>query len=123
MNIRAIAYVEFLPPANEVWGKVIFLQTSVILSGGGVLHLKGGLHPGRVYIQWGGCLHPGGWADPPPQALRDTVNKRAVRVLLECILVSSTPCGVFTLPETDSGSDVDSDSNLNGYIVLCITLH
>ena len=33
----------------------------------------------------------GGWADPPPQIhgiLRDTVNKRAVHSLLECILVS-----------------------------------
>ena len=60
MNIRAIAYVEFLPRANEVWGKVIFSQASVILS-------RGSLHPWRgVYIQWGGCLHPGGWADPPP---------------------------------------------------------
>ena len=42
----------------------------------------------------GGCLHPGGgsasrggWADPPPRILRDTVNERAVRILLECILV------------------------------------
>ena len=26
---------EFLPPANEVWGKVIFSEASVILSGGG----------------------------------------------------------------------------------------
>ena len=44
----------------------------------GVLHLGGGV------------LHRGSWADPPPKIhgiLRDTVNKRAVRILLECILV------------------------------------
>ena len=44
----------------------------------------------------GGCLHPGGgvWAEPPdadpPQihgVRRDAVNKRAVVVLLECILI------------------------------------
>ena len=75
--------------------------------------IQGGLHPGGgvgvsiqgVCIQeegWGsaskgsasGGLHPGGrgsasegWADPRPRALRDMVNKRAVRILLECILV------------------------------------
>ena len=51
-----------LPPANEVWGKVIFLHLSVIVFTGGV--------PGQV--------HP---------RLGDTGNKRAVRILLECILV------------------------------------
>ena len=45
MNIRS-----FLPPANEVWGKVIFLHLSVILFVGG----PGGLVPGG-----GGCLVPG----------------------------------------------------------------
>ena len=59
----------FLPPANEVWGKVIFLHMSVILFTGGVsAPLDADPHPLD--------------ADPP-----DTVNKRAVRILLECILV------------------------------------
>ena len=122
----------FLPPANEVWGKVIFLQASVILSMVGGIPacitghmtrgacIQGGLHPGglhqgksasrkgsaswgsasrEVCIQEGVCIQGGlhrggsasrGWADPLPEIygiLRDTVNKRATRILLECILV------------------------------------
>ena len=49
-----------LPPANEVWGKVIFSQASVILSTGG-----GGMHPGDPpppsttgYGQQAGGTHP-----------------------------------------------------------------
>ena len=48
---------------------------------------------GGVCIHWG--LHPGegsaksNWADPPLQILWDMVNKRAVHILLECILVLS----------------------------------
>ena len=38
-----------------------------------------------------GGLHLGGWANPPPPTthwiLQDMVNERAVRILLECILV------------------------------------
>ena len=106
-----------LPPENEVWRKMIFLLVSVILSTEGVasrhasqvtwlggLHL-GGLHPGGgVRIQRRGSassrggsasrgrgLHPGvciqGGGQIPLQALQDTDNKWAVRILLECILV------------------------------------
>ena len=50
----------------------------ICIQGEGVC-LQGGLPPGRG-------LHPGG-VGRPPQALRDTVNKREVRILLECILV------------------------------------
>ena len=58
-----------LPPANEVCGKVMFLQVSVILfTGGGV--------PSP-----GGCLLEA----PLPRRLL----LRAVRILLECILVFS----------------------------------
>ena len=63
------------------WGKVIFSQASVILSIGGV--------PGQV--------HPPGPGTPPPRTRctspwkqcmpGDTGNKRAVRILLEYILV------------------------------------
>ena len=46
-----------------------------------------GVISGRgVYVMWGVC-------DAPPQILRDTVNERAVRILLQCILVYS--CGPF----------------------------
>ena len=52
----------------------MFLHLSVILFRGGVSqHAMGQTHP------------PG---QTPPPILRDTVNKRAVRILLECILVS-----------------------------------
>ena len=70
MNIRAIAYVKFLPRANEVWRKVIFSQASVILS-------RGSLHPWRgVYIQGVGvCIQ--GVGQTPPQALRSTSGRYA----------------------------------------------
>ena len=38
---------------------------------------------GRGHAWWGGHA----WHTCPPQILRDTVNERAVRILLECILV------------------------------------
>ena len=47
---------------------------------------RGCLHPGVPASR--GCLHPGGLGRPPSNwILRDTVNGRAVRILLECILV------------------------------------
>ena len=122
----------FLPPANEVWGKVIFLHQFVILFTGvacvvtwgeGGMHgcsggqhvwlLWGGMHGffpgsmrgcswggGHAWLLWGGrcmvfsgghawffsggaCLVLGG----VHRIRRDTVNERAVRILLECILV------------------------------------
>ena len=59
---------------------------SVILSTGG-----GGMH-GRGHVWWGGHAWQGGVhgrapMPPSPQILRDTVNERAVRILLERILV------------------------------------
>ena len=57
----------------------MFLHLPVILFMGG-----GGLHPGGSASR-GVCIQ-GGW-QTPPRALRDTINKRTVRVLLECILV------------------------------------
>ena len=44
---------------------------------------RGGMHGGR-HAWWGGACMAGGRAW---QILRDTVNERAVRILLECILV------------------------------------
>ena len=111
-----------LPPANEVWGKVIFSQVFVCPQGvgfstcitgymtrgpasSGVLPLagvciQGGLHPGGVCIQ--GDLHRGGsWTASLPEIheiLWDTVNKWAVRILLECILVRSNFRNYVLLP-------------------------
>ena len=73
----------FLLPANEVWGKVIFLHLSVILftgGGGGGAGIWEGT-PGRYTPS-----HPRA-GTPPSNACWDTVNKRAIRILLECILV------------------------------------
>ena len=63
-----------VPPANEVWGKVIFSQACV----------KNSAHKGGGVSASGpeGICQP-----PPPRALRDMVNKLVVRILLECILV------------------------------------
>ena len=74
-QIKGFSSTNFLPPANEVCKRLCFYTClSVVL-------FMGGLHPG-VCIQ-------AGWADPPPHhlILGDTVNERAVRILLECIVV------------------------------------
>ena len=101
-------FVFLLPPANEVWGKVIFLHLSVILftvgclvPGGGGVPGPGGSAPGGCLVPGGGLLLGGAWSwvgllrgcvpspggvvpggDTPPRLLL-----RAVRILLECILV------------------------------------
>ena len=51
-----------LPPANEVWGKVIFLHLFVILFTGGFLFWGGVCSRGGSY-SWGGCLL---WGVPAP---------------------------------------------------------
>ena len=66
----------FITARKRSWGKVIFLHLSVILFTGGV--------PGRRGAWSGGVPGPGGvpGGDPPEWLLL-----RAVRILLECILV------------------------------------
>ena len=59
----------FLPPAKEVWDKVIFLPLSVIL-------FTGGVYPIAF------------WDTPPPPGQTPPGNKWVVHILLECILVS-----------------------------------
>ena len=73
----------FLPPVNEVWGKVMFLHLSVRSQvGGGSASREGlpggpackGLHSGWLCMQGRGMPRgvasrgsaSGGWADPPP---------------------------------------------------------
>ena len=78
----------FLPLTNEVWGNVMFSQVFVCPHGGG------GWLPSMHH--W--SHNQGGSAQPPRMQTpldadhdpRDTVNKRAVRILLECILVLKT---------------------------------
>ena len=103
----------FLPPANEVWGKVIFSQASVILFMGGACmprgHAwgggpKGARMAGGVHGQGWGCVHgrgaytargrsvcvvgwQGGIHGWRGHAWERRPLQRAVRILLECILV------------------------------------
>ena len=74
--------MSFLAPANEVWGKVIFLHLSVILFTGWEYVL-----PPDRYTPPVGTHTPPGRYTPRQCMLADTGNKRAVRILLECILV------------------------------------
>ena len=70
-----------LPPANEVWDKVIFLYLCVILFTAG--------SASRGCVWRGGICIPGGY----PQILRNTVKEQVVHIILECILV----CNIFFL--------------------------
>ena len=66
-----VFFSQFLPPANEVWGKVIFSEACVknsVHGGGGVRRIR-----------------------------RDTVNERAIRILLECIPVQYFFSVLFSL--------------------------
>ena len=70
-------------------------------AGGGGMHGAGGVCGARVCVWcWGACVVPGGvrgvgacvvlgGAGGVRGIRRDTVNERAVRILLECILVRS----------------------------------
>ena len=88
------------------WGKVIFSHASVILSTGGRVCSRGCLLPGWSLL-WGclvlgdvcsrglsgpgGCLVLGGYLVPggcPVETPSGWLLLRAVRILLECILVS-----------------------------------
>ena len=81
----------FLPPANEVRGKVMFLLTSVILStrGGSLCMMSLPVWlPDPMFLPGGICL----WGGPSWTEMdRDTPvpydKEWAVHILLECILV------------------------------------
>ena len=86
------------------FGKVMFLHVSVILStGGGSAPLHAGIHPPVAESPTGtdtptpGSRPPSGSRHPPAQCiLGDTGNKRAVSILLECILVENVSADVDT---------------------------
>ena len=114
--------VMFLPPANEVWDKVIFLYLSVILFTGGKGYLgrypcppgpsstRDQVHlPGTRYTTLGpGTPSPQDQVPPPRELcmLGDTGNKRAVRILLECNLVNYY---VFTIRQRNICKETKSD--------------
>ena len=64
--------IVLLPPANEVWGKVMFLHLSVCL-----------FTAGGWSASVGGSASRGDWADPPP----GYYGIWSTSILLECILV------------------------------------
>ena len=86
----------YLPQRS--WAKVMFLQASVILSTrGGLPQCMLGYHspqeqtppPLGADTPWD-QTHPGTRLSPPPGSRRQhMVNERPVRILLECILVST----------------------------------
>ena len=86
-----------LPPANEIWGKVIFSQASVILFPGGsgfpaciTGHMTRGVCIQGRSVSRRVCIQMGvGGLGRYYQILWYTVNRRAVRFLLDYILVSS----------------------------------
>ena len=49
--VNIISGIVLLPPANEVWGKVIFLHQFVILFTGGACMVAPG---GHAWLLWGG---------------------------------------------------------------------
>ena len=79
----------YLLPANEVWGKVIFLHLFVILftGGWGLPQYMLGYHPPDQAPHQTSPPGPGTLPPPVQSMLGDTVNARAVRILLECNLV------------------------------------
>ena len=91
----------FLPPTNKVWAKVIFsvacVKNSVhrgVTSSGtprtGTPNPPGQVPPGRYpLVLYPLGIYPPGHVHPQDQyMLGDMGNKRAVRILLECILVT-----------------------------------
>ena len=115
ISVNFQVFLHYYRPQRS-WGKVMFLQASVILLTGGVClsacwdttttpPLKQ-TPPRRAYTPHGADIPPG--ADPPDQAppsweqtpppqsmLGDTVNARAVRILLECNLVYKVTSELF----------------------------
>ena len=74
-----------LPPATKLGQGNIFRS----MRGGG-MHGRGHAWQGHVWhgvVHGSRCAWQGGWH--AWQILRDTVNERAVRILLECILVTT----------------------------------
>ena len=59
-----------LKPANEVWGKVMFSEASVILSTAGGVCIGGG----GWSASWGGAMNGGGGQTPSPS---DTIGIRS----------------------------------------------
>ena len=102
LNLRNVQTFYFtkkcisLPPANEVWGKVISLQPSVCPRGGGFAWPVPRGVPGQIPPRTRPSRDQTPPGPDPPLGRHPapnffffwhTLNARAVRILLECILV------------------------------------
>ena len=79
-----------LPTNEELCGKVIFSEASVILFTGEGVHVwREGACVARGVRSWGVCVAGGmhGWGRARLSTSLRTVGKRTVRILLECWLV------------------------------------
>ena len=91
--ITHFSIVKYLPPATKLWlGNVFTPVCQSFRSQGWCLPLEGlGVWPPLGQTNPPGQAPPGryppGQRPPLPSACWDTVNKRAVRIPLECILV------------------------------------
>ena len=82
---KGIKVIYIITARKRSCGKVMFLQVSVILSTGGREWLPGGVcGRGTCMVAGGACVVAWGGMR---RIRRYTVNERAVRILLECILV------------------------------------
>ena len=85
-KIECTAKLTVVIARNSSWGKVMFSQACV------KNYVHRGCIPAFLWADIPQGRHPS-WADTPPgrhllpQALRYMVNKRKVRILLDCILV------------------------------------
>ena len=99
-----------LPPANEVWAKVLFLQLCVILFTGRrwvCIHRGVSTSKGGVYFQGVSSSGGGGVGQAPPhRIIWDVVNKRVVRILLKCVLVPQIFCLINLIKRRKSQTSV-----------------
>ena len=107
LTVRKKYLFLFLPPANEVCEGYVFTGVCLSTGGGCLSHcMLGYTPPGQTYPTrqtppWADNPHPVyAGIHPLRSACWDTVNKRAVRIPLECILVLS----LFLLQVNISGN-------------------
>ena len=124
-----------LPPANEVWGKVIFLHLFVILFTGGGVPGLGVPGPGGCQLRGvpaaGGCLLPGGPApggsalggclvETPPATAAGGTHPTGMHSCYSLIrhflkLVASTPTSTLLwIPFFASNANVPCEHTLKG---------